>query len=64
MKMRRKSDLPQKLCKTCGRPFVWRKKWAKDWDQFNIAAKNAGGIGIMRRILPEDSSFGNIFLPK
>ncbi|WP_216863312.1 DUF2256 domain-containing protein [Roseibium litorale] len=33
MKMRKKNDLPQKVCKACGRPFTWRRKWAKDWDQ-------------------------------
>lgn len=32
-KMRLKSDLPQKTCAACGRPFAWRKKWAKDWDE-------------------------------
>tara|TARA_B100000902_G_scaffold320694_1_gene313388 strand:+ start:97 stop:246 length:150 start_codon:yes stop_codon:yes gene_type:complete len=32
MKMRRKSELPQKDCHSCGRPFTWRKKWARDWD--------------------------------
>jgi hypothetical protein len=32
MKMRKKSELPQKDCRTCGRPFTWRKKWARDWD--------------------------------
>jgi hypothetical protein len=31
--MKRKSDLPQKICVTCGRPFAWRKKWAKVWDE-------------------------------
>lgn len=31
MKMRRKSDLPQKTCPACGRPFTWRKKWARTW---------------------------------
>ncbi|NCO85346.1 MAG: DUF2256 domain-containing protein [Rhodobacterales bacterium] len=31
-KMIKKSDLPQKVCATCGRPFVWRRKWARDWD--------------------------------
>ncbi|PZX51161.1 hypothetical protein LX76_03202 [Cereibacter changlensis] len=30
--MRRKADLPSKLCATCGRPFAWRKKWARDWE--------------------------------
>ena len=33
MKMRKKSDLPQKVCATCGLPFVWRRKWARDWEQ-------------------------------
>jgi hypothetical protein len=32
-KMRKKSDLPEKICPTCGRPFVWRKKWEKCWDE-------------------------------
>ncbi|WP_206185188.1 DUF2256 domain-containing protein [Thioclava sp. F42-5] len=32
MKMRRKSDLPTKLCASCGRAFAWRKKWARDWE--------------------------------
>ncbi len=30
--MRAKADLPTKLCAACGRPFAWRKKWARDWD--------------------------------
>lgn len=25
--------LPTKTCATCGKPFAWRKKWAKCWDQ-------------------------------
>ncbi|MCO8146518.1 DUF2256 domain-containing protein [Rhodovulum tesquicola] len=29
--MRRKGDLPTKTCAACGRPFAWRRKWAKDW---------------------------------
>jgi hypothetical protein len=33
MKMRKKSDLPTKVCPVCGRPFAWRKKWARDWAQ-------------------------------
>ncbi len=27
----KKSDLPSKVCVTCGRPFVWRKKWERNW---------------------------------
>ncbi|MEM7547527.1 MAG: DUF2256 domain-containing protein [Pseudomonadota bacterium] len=33
MKMRKKADLPQKTCAVCQRPFSWRKKWARDWEQ-------------------------------
>ena len=21
----------EKLCKTCRKPFTWRKKWKRDW---------------------------------
>lgn len=28
----KKQNLPQKICPVCERPFRWRKKWAKDWD--------------------------------
>jgi len=24
---------PSKTCAQCGRPFDWRKKWAKNWDE-------------------------------
>jgi hypothetical protein len=27
----RKADLPTRTCATCGRPFAWRKRWAKVW---------------------------------
>jgi hypothetical protein len=29
----KKSDLPQKTCVACGKPFTWRKKWKKVWDE-------------------------------
>lgn len=32
-RMRKKSDLPTKVCAHCGRPFAWRKKWSLNWDQ-------------------------------
>lgn len=31
-KMRKKDDLPQKICAVCARPFAWRKKWERDWE--------------------------------
>lgn len=32
MKMRKKADLPTKICPVCNRPFAWRKKWERDWE--------------------------------
>lgn len=32
-KQRKKRDLPQKICVVCNRPFTWRKKWEKVWDE-------------------------------
>ncbi|MDH4451698.1 MAG: DUF2256 domain-containing protein [Verrucomicrobiota bacterium] len=29
----KKQHLPQKICAACGRPFTWRKKWERDWEQ-------------------------------
>ncbi|WP_394353249.1 DUF2256 domain-containing protein [Limnovirga soli] len=28
-----KQHLPQKICVVCSRPFSWRKKWEKVWDE-------------------------------
>lgn len=42
-KMRRKSDLPRKICAACGRPFAWRKKWAKDWNEVKTCSDRCKG---------------------
>lgn len=28
-----KAALPSKTCIACGREMVWRKSWAKNWDE-------------------------------
>lgn len=38
-----KQDLPSKVCPVCGRPFTWRKKWAKDWDQVRYCSEACRG---------------------
>jgi hypothetical protein len=51
-KMRKKSDLPTKDCLACGRPFVWRKAWARVWEQVRYCSdrcrkekgRPAGGV--------------------
>ncbi|MHA3978499.1 DUF2256 domain-containing protein [Halovulum sp. GXIMD14794] len=30
--VRNPNDLPVKTCAACGRPFTWRRKWARDWE--------------------------------
>ena len=39
MKMRKKSELPSKICRNCGLPFVWRKKWERDWEQVKYCSE-------------------------
>lgn len=39
MTARRKGDLPAKLCACCQRPMVWRKKWAKVWEEVKYCSE-------------------------
>lgn len=31
-------DLPSKDCAHCSGPFVWRKKWAREWDSIKFCS--------------------------
>ena len=42
-RMRKKAELPQKICATCGLPFVWRKKWSKVWEQVKYCSARCRG---------------------
>ena len=33
MKGVKKQNLPTKICTVCQKPFSWRKKWEKVWDE-------------------------------
>ena len=33
LKKPKKADLPTKICAACKRPFTWRKKWERCWDE-------------------------------
>ncbi len=35
----RKAGLPQKTCLACGRPFAWRRKWERDWDDVKTCSE-------------------------
>ncbi|TCD11232.1 DUF2256 domain-containing protein [Pedobacter frigidisoli] len=39
MKNIKKQDLPTKICSICKRPFIWRKKWAKNWDEVKYCSE-------------------------
>ncbi|WP_081451501.1 DUF2256 domain-containing protein [Achromobacter piechaudii] len=31
--------LPEKICLHCGRPFTWRKKWERAWDEVRFCSE-------------------------
>ncbi|WP_419465464.1 DUF2256 domain-containing protein [Aliivibrio fischeri] len=35
----KKSQLPEKICVVCQRPFSWRKKWEQDWPMVKYCSK-------------------------
>ena len=37
--MHKKATLPHKVCVTCQKPYAWRKKWARDWDQVKYCSE-------------------------
>jgi hypothetical protein len=45
MRMRKKSELPSKLCLCCQRPFAWRKKWERDWAQVKYCSDRCRQAG-------------------
>ena len=34
-----KADLPVKTCVVCQRPFAWRKKWSKVWEEVRYCSE-------------------------
>ena len=39
----KKADLPSKPCAACGRPFAWRRKWARAWDEVRHCSDRCRG---------------------
>jgi hypothetical protein len=54
-KMRRKADLPTKICASCARPFAWRKKWARDWDSVKYCSQRCRDAAGSAAAHPEDA---------
>ncbi|MEE1884794.1 DUF2256 domain-containing protein [Pedobacter flavus] len=48
------SNLPSKICMTCGLPFNWRKKWEKNWNEVKYCSercrkyKKSAAIGFLK----------------
>ncbi|MGH1337327.1 MAG: DUF2256 domain-containing protein [Aureispira sp.] len=38
-----KSNLPEKICVACQRPFFWRKKWENCWEEVKYCSKRCQG---------------------
>lgn len=38
-----KANLPSKVCATCHRPFTWRKKWERCWEEVRFCSKRCRG---------------------
>jgi len=38
-KRMKKGELPEKVCAACRRPFSWRRKWARDWDEVRYCSE-------------------------
>ncbi|KAL7514321.1 hypothetical protein ACHAXN_011491 [Cyclotella atomus] len=36
----KKENLPTKVCVVCNRPFTWRKKWERCWDEVTTCSKS------------------------
>ncbi|MFO0012473.1 MAG: DUF2256 domain-containing protein [Planctomycetota bacterium] len=35
----KKTTLPVKQCARCGKPFAWRKKWARAWESVRYCSQ-------------------------
>ncbi|WP_078059072.1 DUF2256 domain-containing protein [Tropicimonas marinistellae] len=45
-----RKPLPEKTCLQCGRPFAWRRKWRRDWNDVLYCSKRCRGVaGTARR---------------
>ncbi len=53
--MVRKGDLPVKTCEACRRPFAWRKKWERVWDEVRTCSDRCkGDLKRSRRATAQD----------
>ena len=39
MKNIKKENFPSKICIVCKRPFLWRKKWERVWEEVKYCSE-------------------------
>ena len=44
-RLRTKSQLLEKTCAACRKPFAWRKKWERDWDNVRFCSERCRRTG-------------------
>lgn len=55
MKGHKQMFLPEKICPVCMRPFKWRKKWAKDWEQVIYCSQRCRSSGLTKHHSAENT---------
>ena len=41
--MIKKENFSSKICKRCQKPFLWRKKWKRVWDEVKYCSEKCKG---------------------
>jgi len=52
----KKSNLPTKTCPVCNRPFTWRKKWERVWDEVKYCSERCRRERAKQRSVDPQSS--------
>ncbi|MGR2769004.1 DUF2256 domain-containing protein [Photobacterium ganghwense] len=50
-----KSDLPEKICPVCQRPFHWRSKWRRCWEDVKYCSERCRRARVRDRQNPKDA---------
>jgi hypothetical protein len=50
-KKSRGTPKPTRTCAHCGRPFEWRKKWERDWEQVKFCSDACRRGKVPRRVI-------------
>jgi hypothetical protein len=43
-----KATLPSKTCVACRRPFAWRKKWSRNWEEVKYCSDRCRDVRIAK----------------